>query len=65
MQPRLTEKAVKEAEERFKLQREAEALLAVIVAEWETDPMSVQCFDLRIVESAKRVSKRLKQLTYF
>lgn len=28
-------------------------LLDLIVAEWTTDPTSVQCFDLRIVERAK------------
>jgi hypothetical protein len=65
MQLRLTRKAQAEMEERFELQREAEELLKVIVAEWETDPQSVQCFDLRIVERAKYVSKRLGQLTFF
>lgn len=30
-------------------------LLDLIVAEFESDPMSVQCFDLRIVERAKAV----------
>jgi hypothetical protein len=28
-------------------------VLDVIVAEFESDPMSVQCFDLRVVERAK------------
>ena len=65
MQPRLTDKAVREIEEQFALQREAEELLEVIVAEWETDPLSVQCFDLRTVERAKYVSKRLKKLRIF
>ena len=35
--------------------REAWALLRLVVAEWNTDPHSVQCFDLRIVEKAKRL----------
>jgi len=39
---------------------EAHDLLALIVAEFNSDPMSVQCFDLRIVERAKVcVAKRV------
>lgn len=38
--------------------REALKVLALIVAEFETDPMSVQCFDLRVVERAKTVIKK-------
>lgn len=30
-------------------------VLEVIVAEFESDPMSVQCFDLRVVERAKAI----------
>jgi hypothetical protein len=30
-------------------------VLDVIVAEFESDPMSVQCFDLRVVERAKAI----------
>lgn len=33
--------------------REAMRVLDLIVAEFESDPMSVQCFDLRIVQRAK------------
>lgn len=36
-------------------QNEAWKVLSLIVAEFDTDPMSVQCFDLRIVERAKAV----------
>lgn len=50
-------------EERFKLEREMRALFDVIVAEWESDAMSVQCFDLRVVQRAKEINKRLKELT--
>ena len=28
-------------------------LLRTIVREWESDPMSVQCFDLRVVAQAR------------
>jgi len=34
--------------------REAMVLLALIVTEFTTDPASVACFDLRIVERAKQ-----------
>lgn len=30
-------------------------ILRLVVAEWESDPMSVQCFDLRLVEQAKEL----------
>lgn len=59
----LTPKAEREMEERFKLEARALQLLDIIVAEFESDPTSVQCFDLRIVEEAKTVNRRLKQLT--
>lgn len=62
MDIRLTPKAERELEERWKLEKEAFRLLDLVVAEWESDPTSVQYFDLRIVEDAKRVVKRLKQL---
>jgi len=58
----LTPKAEREMEEHFKLQREAVELLELVVAEWSSDPMSVQCFDLRIVNRAKCVTERLRKL---
>jgi uncharacterized coiled-coil protein SlyX len=58
----LTAKAEKELEERFALQREAIELLALVVDEWRSDPMSAQCFDLRIVRRAQAVVARLKEL---
>lgn len=46
-------------EDNFKNGQEAFRLLDLIVAEFESDPVSVQCFDLRIVEAAKScVAKR-------
>lgn len=48
-------------EESFNNDREAHALLDLINAEFQSDPMSVQCFDLRIVERVKQcVAKRKK-----
>ena len=64
-QPRLTDKAARELDERFALQNEAVHLLGAVVAEWQSDPPSVQCFDRLIVERAKYVVARLKQLAPF
>jgi hypothetical protein len=49
-------------ERRFTLQRRAVQLLDIVVAEWQSDPMSVQCFDLRIVREAIEVIAELKRL---
>lgn len=51
--PRLTGKAQKEMEAAWKCERRGMEILAIVVAEWQSDPLSVQCFDLRIVEEAK------------
>ena len=45
---------------RFDAQREAEELLGLIDAEFRSDPMSVQCFDLRIVERVRKCVQTLK-----
>ena len=50
-------------EELWNLEHRAVELLDIIAAEFQSDPMSVQCFDLRIVEEAINISKRLKDLT--
>lgn len=50
-------------EKQFALRREAVELLGVIAAEFQTDPLSVQCFDARTVERAIEVSDRLAKLT--
>jgi len=55
-------KAEAEMERRFKLEKRAIELLDIIVAEFESDPMSVQCFDLRIVEEAKQVNREIRKL---
>jgi hypothetical protein len=59
---RLSHKAEKAIEESFDLKREGMELLGLIAAEFKSDPMSVQCFDLRIVERTKYVTERLAQL---
>jgi hypothetical protein len=61
----LTPKKEREIEELWDLRREAVRLLDQVVAEWKSDPMSVQCFDLRLVERAKYVTERVKKLDVF
>lgn len=60
---RLTDKAQREMEERFRLERRAVALLGIIAAEFQSDPTSVQCFDLRIVRESMATVERLRNLT--
>ena len=63
MRAELTPKVQREMEEKWTLQSEAVELLKVVVAEWQSDPLSVQCFDLRTVKRAKEVVARLDKLT--
>jgi hypothetical protein len=58
----LTDEARQKIEAGFALKREACQLLGVIAAEFKSDPMSVQCFDLRIVQRAIEVSAALDDL---
>lgn len=62
MNPYLSDKAAREMEERFKLERRALELLGIITAEFKSDPMSVQCFDLRIVNEAVSTVERINKL---
>lgn len=48
--------------EKVCLEEEALEIFKGVVMEWESDPMSVQCFDLRIVERAKYVRALLRDL---
>ena len=52
-------------EEVFQLRHEAVEILDQVVAEWNSDPASVQCFDARTVERAKYVMARLKETDVF
>lgn len=58
----LTRKAEREMEELFELRRETLRILRLVIAEWDSDPQSVQCFDLRVVKRAKEVSERIRKL---
>ena len=59
----ISKKAASEIEEMWQLRREAVRLLGLVVAEWKSDHMSVQCFDLRTVEASKLVIARLDTLS--
>ena len=61
MRGHLTEKAVKDIEAGFERTKRAWQILDLVVAEWESDPTSVQCFDLRIVEEAKTIVREQKK----
>lgn len=50
----LNDDEVRDIEANFDNTREAFALLGLIDAEFRSDPMSVQCFDLRLVERVKQ-----------
>lgn len=58
----LTPKAEAEIERMWKLRKDAVRVLGLIAAEFRTDPQSVQCFDLRVVEEAKAVVAELEKL---
>ena len=60
----LTQKAQKEMEMFFQARLEAIELLKLIVAEWESDPLSVQCFDARIVKRSKEVLALIDNLEW-
>jgi hypothetical protein len=62
---RLTPKAQRDVEELWKLRHEAVQILTIVVAEWKTDPTSVQCFDLRLVKRAEELLDRIKKLDVF
>lgn len=59
--PMLTPKAQAHMERGFQLRQDCVDMLTQVVAEWESDPMSVQCFDARLVERARRTVAELKQ----
>lgn len=61
----LTPKAQRDIERMWKLRHEAIQILGNVVAEWNSDPMSVQCFDLRMVERAKKVLDELNRIDTF
>lgn len=58
-------KGLRRMDERIEAHIEAFEVLDLIVAEFNSDPMSVQCFDLRTVKRAQDVVERLKKVNPF
>lgn len=59
--PYFTDKAQRQMEDYHKNQDEAFELLALIEAEFSSDPMSVQCFDLRVVQRVKECIEKRRE----
>lgn len=57
---KLNRRAQEQMERRFEAKREAELLIGLIAAEFASDPMSVQCFDLRVVQRVKDCAAAFK-----
>lgn len=49
-------------ERRVELEDQALEVFKYVVAEWESDPLSVQCFDLRIVRKAQAIRAELAEI---
>lgn len=58
--PRLQPAIEARIERRFDALREAELLIDLVAAEFASDPMSVQCFDLRVVARVRACAKALR-----
>lgn len=63
--PYLSDKGIRQMDERIEAHIEAFKVLDLIVAEFNSDPMSVQCFDLRTVKRAQDVVERLRKVNPF
>jgi len=55
-------KAAEAHDRRIELEDRALEIFKLVVAEWKSDPMSVQCFDLRIVREAIAAHDELVQI---
>lgn len=62
MQAYLTPEALENIKEQQDADNRVWELLDIIVGEFETDPQSVQCFDLRIVHEAIELVKKRKTM---
>jgi hypothetical protein len=51
-----------EMERKFKLEARAMELLALIAVEFKSDPASVQCFDLRLVQEVIQIADEYPKL---
>jgi hypothetical protein len=61
-QIRLTDEASREMHEQQEADDRVWHLMDIICGEWESDPLSVQCFDLRVVLEAIALVKRRKAM---
>ncbi len=59
---RLSDKASRELAEQQTADDRVWQIMDIICAEWQTDPISVQCFDLRLVEEAIALVKKRKAM---
>ena len=66
MRPMLTKKAQADAERRFEIDHRLLEIMGLVVSEWQSDPMSVACFDLRIVREATELwaERKLRPLPF-
>jgi hypothetical protein len=62
MEIHLTPAAQREFKDRYDNEKEAYALLDLINAEFQSDPTSTQCFDLRIVARVKVCVETVERL---
>ncbi len=58
----MTAKAMAESARRFEINMRLVELMEIVEAEWSSDPMSVQCFDLRIVAETKALLAERERL---
>lgn len=63
MNDRTLRRAAELQDEKTRLEDEALEIFKLVVAEWESDPMSVQCFDLRIVKRATYIRALLADVS--
>jgi hypothetical protein len=57
----LSRRFQRDMEAKWDNDREAHILLDLINAEFQSDPMSVQCFDLRVVDRVKLCVEKAKR----
>ena len=53
---------VREIEEEFDANKRVWELMAIITAEFESDPMSVQCFDSLVVQEAVDLVRKKRKM---
>lgn len=59
---RLRPEVARAIERGSEIERRLVEIMDIVVAEWSSDPQSVACFDLRLVDEAKNLIKEYKQV---